>query len=150
MHAGFSFSYTSISVLLRQPLSIKKSYAGAIPVYCRQLDCLEFCVLYKIEVTKSDIAVFLFAETVSRKNIRSTKQNTSLKKCGCHSTSLLPGVGGGTLGHLLRSSTCPLGLWRELFCLWIQACNDFHRKSIIEILQTAKSETKVRLVENSC
>jgi hypothetical protein len=30
MHAGFSFSYSSISVLLRQPLSIKKSYAGAI------------------------------------------------------------------------------------------------------------------------
>ncbi len=30
MHAGFSFSYTSISVLLKQPLSIKKSYAGAI------------------------------------------------------------------------------------------------------------------------
>jgi hypothetical protein len=33
MHAGFSFSYSSISVLLRQPLSIKKSYAGAIH-YC--------------------------------------------------------------------------------------------------------------------
>jgi hypothetical protein len=32
MHAGFSFSYSSISVLLRQPLSIKKSYAGAIQV----------------------------------------------------------------------------------------------------------------------
>jgi hypothetical protein len=30
MHAGFSFSYTYISLLLRQPLSIKKSYAGAI------------------------------------------------------------------------------------------------------------------------
>jgi hypothetical protein len=30
MHAGSSFSYSSISVLLRQPLSIKKSYAGAI------------------------------------------------------------------------------------------------------------------------
>jgi hypothetical protein len=30
MHAGFSFSYSSISLLLRQPLSIKKSYAGAI------------------------------------------------------------------------------------------------------------------------
>jgi hypothetical protein len=30
MHAGFSFSYSPISVLLRQPLSIKKSYAGAI------------------------------------------------------------------------------------------------------------------------
>jgi hypothetical protein len=30
MHAGLSFSYPSISLLLRQPLSIKKSYAGAI------------------------------------------------------------------------------------------------------------------------
>jgi hypothetical protein len=30
MHAGSSFSYSSISVLLKQPLSIKKSYAGAI------------------------------------------------------------------------------------------------------------------------
>jgi hypothetical protein len=33
MHAGFSFSYSPISVLLRQPLSIKKkSYAGAVQV----------------------------------------------------------------------------------------------------------------------
>jgi hypothetical protein len=30
MHAGFSFSHSPISLLLRQPLSIKKSYAGAI------------------------------------------------------------------------------------------------------------------------
>jgi hypothetical protein len=30
MHAGSSFSYSPISVLLKQPLSIKKSYAGAI------------------------------------------------------------------------------------------------------------------------
>jgi hypothetical protein len=34
MRAGFSFSYPSISLLLGQPLSIKKSYAGAIhPLY---------------------------------------------------------------------------------------------------------------------
>jgi hypothetical protein len=34
MRAGFSFSYPSISLLLGQPLSIKKSYAGAIqPFY---------------------------------------------------------------------------------------------------------------------
>jgi hypothetical protein len=33
MHAGLSFSYSPISLLLRQPLSIKKSYAGAIQVY---------------------------------------------------------------------------------------------------------------------
>jgi hypothetical protein len=33
MHAGFSFSYSYISLLLRQPLSIKKSYAGAIQSY---------------------------------------------------------------------------------------------------------------------
>ncbi len=30
MHAGFSFSYPPISVLLRQSLSIKKSYVGAV------------------------------------------------------------------------------------------------------------------------
>jgi hypothetical protein len=30
MRAGLSFSRSSISLLLRQPLSIKKSYAGAI------------------------------------------------------------------------------------------------------------------------
>jgi hypothetical protein len=33
MRAGFSFSYPPISLLLGQPLSIKKSYAGAIHVY---------------------------------------------------------------------------------------------------------------------
>jgi hypothetical protein len=33
MRAGFSFSYPSISLLLGQPLSIKKSYAGAIQPY---------------------------------------------------------------------------------------------------------------------
>jgi hypothetical protein len=30
MRAGLSFSRSPISLLLRQPLSIKKSYAGAI------------------------------------------------------------------------------------------------------------------------
>jgi hypothetical protein len=30
MRAGLSFSRSSISLLLRQPLSIKKSHAGAI------------------------------------------------------------------------------------------------------------------------
>jgi hypothetical protein len=33
MRAGFSFSYPSISLLLGQPLSIKKSYAGAIQYF---------------------------------------------------------------------------------------------------------------------
>jgi hypothetical protein len=33
MHAGVSFSHSPISLLLRQPLSIKKSYAGAIQVH---------------------------------------------------------------------------------------------------------------------
>jgi hypothetical protein len=33
MHAGVSFSYSPISLLLRQPLSIKKSYAGAIQLH---------------------------------------------------------------------------------------------------------------------
>jgi hypothetical protein len=32
MRAGLSFSRSSISLLLRQPLSIKKSHAGAIQV----------------------------------------------------------------------------------------------------------------------
>jgi hypothetical protein len=34
MRAGFSFSYPPISLLLGQPLSIKKSYAGAIQHAC--------------------------------------------------------------------------------------------------------------------
>jgi hypothetical protein len=34
MRAGFSFSYPPISLLLGQPLSIKKSYAGAIQLPC--------------------------------------------------------------------------------------------------------------------
>jgi hypothetical protein len=37
MHAGLSFSYSPISLLLRQPLSIKKSYAGAIHVASRKV-----------------------------------------------------------------------------------------------------------------
>jgi hypothetical protein len=41
MHAGFSFSYSYISLLLRQPLSIKKSYAGAIQPYCIFERCLD-------------------------------------------------------------------------------------------------------------
>jgi hypothetical protein len=36
MRAGLSFSYPPISLLLRQPLSIKKSYAGAIQSYMRK------------------------------------------------------------------------------------------------------------------
>jgi hypothetical protein len=39
MHAGVSFSHSPISLLLRQPLSIKKSYAGAIQVYTVQTLC---------------------------------------------------------------------------------------------------------------
>jgi hypothetical protein len=39
MRAGFSFSYPPISLLLGQPLSIKKSYAGAI-----QSVCLSVCL----------------------------------------------------------------------------------------------------------
>jgi hypothetical protein len=48
MHAGFSFSYPSISVLLRQPLSIKKSYAGAI----QHRNVIVLIVLYIIECTR--------------------------------------------------------------------------------------------------
>jgi hypothetical protein len=49
MHAGFSFSYPPISLLLRQPLSIKKSYAGAIHRYIKNSAALlvSFCDLYK-------------------------------------------------------------------------------------------------------
>jgi hypothetical protein len=36
MRAGFSFSYPSISLLLGQPLSIKKSYAGAIQALSKE------------------------------------------------------------------------------------------------------------------
>jgi hypothetical protein len=42
MHAGFSFSYSPISVLLRQPLSIKKSYAGAVQI-ASDLDVRDHC-----------------------------------------------------------------------------------------------------------
>jgi len=47
MHAGFSFSYSPISVLLRQPLSIKKSYAGAVHALifgCQLIFC--FCWVF--------------------------------------------------------------------------------------------------------
>jgi hypothetical protein len=43
MRAGFSFSYPPISLLLGQPLSIKKSYAGAIQIIsdsCNFFKCL--------------------------------------------------------------------------------------------------------------
>jgi hypothetical protein len=49
MRAGFSFSYPSISLLLGQPLSIKKSYAGAIQNY---IIFLNFCFF--------EISVFIF------------------------------------------------------------------------------------------
>jgi hypothetical protein len=45
MHAGFSFSYPPISVLLRQPLSIKKSYAGAVHALTTRLDLLHAFLL---------------------------------------------------------------------------------------------------------
>jgi hypothetical protein len=44
MRAGLSFSHSPISLLLRQPLSIKKSYAGAIQ--------LLFSTEYKQEVSE--------------------------------------------------------------------------------------------------
>jgi hypothetical protein len=37
MRAGLSFSRSPISLLLRQPLSIKKSYAGAIQDACNRI-----------------------------------------------------------------------------------------------------------------
>jgi hypothetical protein len=40
MRAGLSFSHSPISLLLRQPLSIKKSYAGAI----QQVYFLHTCI----------------------------------------------------------------------------------------------------------
>jgi hypothetical protein len=39
MRAGFSFSYPPISLLLGQPLSIKKSYAGAIQLVYTIIFC---------------------------------------------------------------------------------------------------------------
>jgi hypothetical protein len=51
MHAGFSFSYSPISVLLRQPLSIKKSYAGAVQLYMYVAGiCLLFYLLFYLVV----------------------------------------------------------------------------------------------------
>jgi hypothetical protein len=42
MRAGLSFSRSPISLLLRQPLSIKKSYAGAIQYMTLDLNCYLF------------------------------------------------------------------------------------------------------------
>jgi hypothetical protein len=50
MRAGFSFSYPSISLLLGQPLSIKKSYAGAI-----QWD-YNFCYRWYIHIIKKKVS----------------------------------------------------------------------------------------------
>jgi hypothetical protein len=47
MRAGFSFSYPPISLLLGQPLSIKKSYAGAI-----QIVSLDFVVVALLQTLK--------------------------------------------------------------------------------------------------
>jgi hypothetical protein len=47
MHAGFSFSYSPISLLLRQPLSIKKSYAGAIQRPSFKLSVLLVLTIYQ-------------------------------------------------------------------------------------------------------
>jgi hypothetical protein len=48
MRAGLSFSYPPISLLLRQPLSIKKSYAGAIQYHLKFL----FREMYQEEVLR--------------------------------------------------------------------------------------------------
>jgi hypothetical protein len=50
MRAGLSFSHSPISLLLRQPLSIKKSYAGAIhPEYVilEPLHCTVFFIKHE-------------------------------------------------------------------------------------------------------
>jgi hypothetical protein len=57
MHAGFSFSYSYISLLLRQPLSIKKSYAGAIQIVS-QYEKLFY--EYKFKSAPSASALFMF------------------------------------------------------------------------------------------
>jgi hypothetical protein len=92
MHAGFSFSHSPISLLLRQPLSIKKSYAGAIHLpywsitlpeksilYLRRrhcLLCLAVCFLgciltYEEEMqteVETKIAFSIFEKNVCREN----------------------------------------------------------------------------------
>jgi hypothetical protein len=51
MRAGFSFSYPPISLLLGQPLSIKKSYAGAI--HREQKELGDFRTNEKAEILKN-------------------------------------------------------------------------------------------------
>jgi hypothetical protein len=52
MHAGFSFSYPPISVLLRQPPSIKKSYIGAVQQQNTDLSCLKVLSGHSIQYNK--------------------------------------------------------------------------------------------------
>jgi hypothetical protein len=64
MHAGFSFSYSPISLLLRQPLSIKKSYAGAIQMRsCEVSESENWRSDHKIKVKTEKIA-FLVEQDV--------------------------------------------------------------------------------------
>jgi hypothetical protein len=67
MHAGLSFSYSPISVLLRQPLSIKKSYAGAVQLEIKgtvQLDwiCMRVAPWIGLEkdINVDRLLIFLF------------------------------------------------------------------------------------------
>jgi hypothetical protein len=54
MRAGLSFSRSPISLLLRQPLSIKKSYAGAIQVRRKNIQYKPTHMAFVGSSTKTD------------------------------------------------------------------------------------------------
>jgi hypothetical protein len=51
MHAGFSFSYSSISVLLRQPLSIKRAMQERYTPLSREAGSATHCLFSFSSVT---------------------------------------------------------------------------------------------------
>jgi hypothetical protein len=69
MHAGLSFSYPPISLLLRQPLSIKKSYAGAIQLSNTSFlfNQLEFVYLFFPKLLEDSIPIRFFRDIVPLK-----------------------------------------------------------------------------------
>jgi hypothetical protein len=60
MRAGLSFSRSSISLLLRQPLSIKKSYAGAIHIVKGQKELAHTTVRLQLILFSKITDAYLF------------------------------------------------------------------------------------------
>jgi hypothetical protein len=70
MRAGFSFSYPPISLLLGQPLSIKKSYAGAIQMQflCANTSCV--AMIPNVVFSKATFMIACIRFLVTRANSR--------------------------------------------------------------------------------